>query len=279
MNTKYRNIGIIYHGRLTAAKDFAASLERFLQQADAAVWRCAAAQEEEIRKNAPNSELVVSVGGDGTLLRAARAVATWGIPIVGINLGKLGFMTELTAAEAFEKLPGLLSGQGWTDVRAMISARTSHSPKQFQALNDVVIGRGSALRIIRIEARIDGQTLTEYRADGVIVATATGSTGYSLATGGPILHPQSRDILLQPICPHLSFAHCLVLPASAIIGLKVTTDHQAILSIDGQVETSLSSGEEVTVCLSESVVRLLRLHPPVYFFGSLTQRLRGEPVR
>ncbi|MBI2856803.1 MAG: NAD(+)/NADH kinase [Chloroflexi bacterium] len=278
MTLKFKNVGIIHHGRLEAAIAFALGLERFLRDMGARVWRAPAAPEAGIRDNAPGSDLALAVGGDGTLLRAARAVAPLGIPIVGINLGRLGFMTELTASDAFEKLPLLLSGNGWTDVRAMLNATVSGSPQSYQGLNDVVISRGSAPRLIRLEARINGELLTEYRADGIIAATATGSTGYSLAAGGPILNPQSKEILLLPVCPHLSFNRCLVLPESAVIELHISAEQQAVLSVDGQIDTPLQDGDIVTVRLGESTVSFLRLNPPAFFYSSLTRRLQGEPL-
>ena len=277
MNTPCKKVGIIFHGKLEAAIDLAVELERFTRQAGATTWRTAAAEEDEIRRQATDSDLVLAVGGDGTLLRAARGMAGCHAPLVGINMGKLGFMTELTASEAFEKLPLMFSGQGWIDTRAVIKAEV-HQRASFEALNDVVIGRGETCRIIVVEAKINGIPLTTYRADGVIVATATGSTSYALAAGGPIVYPQSREMLLQPISPHLSFSRCLVLPPNALIELSVSADRPSTLCVDGQVDVPLHNGEKILVRLSKNVVRFLRLHPPAYFYESLTQRLKGEPL-
>ncbi|GAH02056.1 unnamed protein product, partial [marine sediment metagenome] len=140
--------------------------------------------------------------------RAVQVAVPGLTPIAGVNLGKLGFMTELSVDEAVAKLPALLAGEGWIDERAMLEAELSPAGQDepariFYALNDVVVARGAIARTVYIEASIDGETLTTYKADGVIVATATGSTGYSLAAGGPILHPQSKEFLLLPIVPHL----------------------------------------------------------------------------
>lgn len=132
--------------------------------------------------------------------------------------------------------------------------------------------------MIRVEARINGEVLTTYRADGVIVATATGSTSYSLASGGPIVFPQSRDLLLQPISPHLTLSRCLVLPPEAKIELTVVTDRPATLSVDGQTDVPLANEDKVTVRLSDRSVKFLRLHPPEFFYASLMKKLRGEPV-
>lgn len=276
MSIRYKRVGMVHHGQLQAAIEFAAGMERLLRKLGVAVWSAPATDEQGIRQQASEADLILSIGGDGTLLRAARAVADFGLPLVGINLGRLGFMAELTATDACDKLPHILAGEGWTDIRAMLSVRVDGQQKSHLALNEVVVARRSLARMIRVQARVDGELLAEYRVDGLIVSTATGSTGYALAAGGPVLHPQSRDMLIQPICPHLSFARCLIVPASAIIVLTTFTEHQAMLSTDGQMDLPLKSGDSVTLHLSDVVVRFLRLHPPSYFYGSLTQRLKGE---
>jgi NAD+ kinase len=142
-------------------------------------------------------------------------------------------------------------------------------------LNDVVL-HSVAVRLVNIEAKTNGTTITTYRADGVIVATATGSTSYALASGGPILHPQSREIVLQPISCHLGLSHALVLPSQSTVDLKVARGEKVVLSIDGQVESPLSDGQNVRVKLSPHIARFLRIHEPTYFYGSLWQRLGGR---
>ncbi|GAI37314.1 unnamed protein product, partial [marine sediment metagenome] len=156
-------------------------------------WQCPAWEEDKAKQQVADSDLVLSIGGDGTMLHAAHISAPANVPILGINLGRLGFITELNADEAASKLPSLLKGAGWVEERAMLEARLGD--KGFYALNDVVV-RSTAVRLVNIKAEIDSEMLATYRADGVIIATATGSTGYSLAAGGPILHPQSKEIIL-----------------------------------------------------------------------------------
>jgi NAD+ kinase len=133
-----------------------------------------------------------------------------------------------------------------------------------------------AVRLVNIEAEIDGTAITTYRADGLIVATATGSTSYSLASGGPILHPQSREIVLQPISCHLGLSHALVLSPQSIVDLKVARREKVILSMDGQVELPLSDGQNVRVKLSPHIARFLRIHELTYFYSSLWQKLGGR---
>jgi NAD+ kinase len=275
-----KKVGILYHPMIKAAHTMAEELQDFLTARGILVWLCSAWEGEQARAQVNDTDLVITIGGDGTILRAAQVVVPGQIPITGINLGKLGFMTELSAEEARDKLTALLEGEGWLDERAMLEAELgatkSEPPHTFYALNDVVVARGAVARVVYVEASIDGEPLTTYKADGVIVATATGSTGYSLAAGGPILHPQAREFLLLPILPHLSPAYPLVLPATAVVRLRLTTAHQATLSIDGHINLPLSSGAVITIRHSSNTGRFLRIHPEVAFYSSLEQKLKGK---
>jgi NAD+ kinase len=203
-------------------------------------------------------------------------------PITGINLGRLGFMTELNVDEAKSELSSLLDGEGWIDERSLLEVELSSggggngSSGMFYILNDVVMARGGVARMVNIEARIDGELLTNYKVDGVIVATATGSTGYSLAAGGPILHPQADEYVLLPILPHLSLAYSMVLPSTALVELRVGTAHEATLSIDGHINLPLADGSVIRVKHSAHTMRFLRIHPEASFYGSLEQRLKGK---
>ena len=148
--------------------------------------------------------------------------------------------------------------------------------RTFYALNDVVTARGAIARVVYVETSIDDELLTTYKADGVIVATATGSTGYSLAAGGPILQPQAKELVLVPILPHLDPAYPMVLPPTAVVRLGISTVHPATLSIDGHINLPLSSGAVVTVKRSSNTARFLRIHPETSFYGSLERRLKGK---
>jgi NAD+ kinase len=276
-----KKIGILYHPKVEATQVKARELEVFLGSKGISVWVCSAWEREKARAQLDGTDLILTVGGDGTILRAAQVVVPGTTPITGINLGKLGFMSELDADEVLEKLPALLDKAGWVDERAMLQAEIAISgqePQVFHALNDIVVARGEIARIIRVEASIDGQYLTTYGTDGVIVATATGSTGYALAARGPILHPQSMDFLLVPIAPHLSSAYALVLPETAEVRLCVNTFHSATLSVDGHMNLSLSSGDVVTVKHSPNKARFLRISPETSFYGSLEEKLKGKQV-
>jgi NAD+ kinase len=276
-----KKVGILYHPMVKATQAKAGALESFLDSRGVSVWLCSAWDTEKARAQLNNTDLILTVGGDGTILRAAQVVVPGITPITGINLGKLGFMTELNADEALEKLPALLGKEVWIDERAMLQAEiatSSQEPRRFHALNDVVVARGEIARAIRVEATINGQYLTTYKTDGLFVATATGSTGYALAADGPILHPQSRDFLLVPIAPHLSWAYALVLPETTELRLCLTTVHPATISIDGHVNLLLSNGDIITIKHSPNTTRFLRIRPETSFYGSLEERLKGKTV-
>lgn len=280
-----KKVGILYHPMIETAYTLARELQDFLSSSGVSVWLCSAWEEEKARAQVGNTDLILTTGGDGTILRAAHVALPGQTLITGVNLGKLGFMTELSADEAVNRLPALLAGDGWIDERAMLEAELSptdqehESLRTFYALNDVVVARGAIARTVNIAASINGELLTTYKADGVIVATATGSTGYSLAAGGPILHPQAKEFLLLPILPHLSSAYTVVVPSTAVVKLRVSTPHQATLSIDGHINLSLSSGAVVTIKRSSNRARFLRIHPETSFYSSLEQRLKGKQVK
>jgi len=266
---------------IEAAYTLAKTLEEFLNAKGVSVWLGSAWEGEKAKAQVNDTDLILSIGGDGTILRAAQVAVPGLTPIVGINLGKLGFMTELSVDEAVDKLPALLAGKGWIDERAMLEAKLSPAGQDepagtFYALNDVVVARGAIARTVYVEASIDDEPLTTYKADGVMVATATGSTGYSLSAGGPILHPQSKELLLLPIVPHLSLAYTMVLPPTAIVKLCITTAHQATLSIDGHINLPISSGATITVKQSANTARFLRIRSETSFYSSLEQKLKGK---
>ena len=276
-----KRVGILYHPLNDAAFTLARELQGFLDAKGISVWLCSAWEGEEAKAQVNGTDLVLTVGGDGTILRAAQAVVPNPIPITGINLGKLGFMTELKASEAKTRLPALLDGEGWIDERAMldtelISPTNQEAPCLFHALNDVVMARGAIARVVYVDASIDGEHLTTYKADGVIVATATGSTGYSLADGGPVLHPRSDEFILLPILPHLGLSHSLVLPSASVVKLVFNSSYQGTLSIDGHINIPLASGDAITIKHSAVKIKFLRIHPKSAYYSSLEHKLKGN---
>lgn len=283
-----KRVGIIYHPKIAAAKTLAEQLAEFLASLNITPWMCSAWDEEGIKAQASGTDLALSVGGDGTILRVARGVTPWEVPILGVNLGHLGFMTELSGEDIMERLPAVLEGEGWIDQRTMLQIETSSRDKAkpgagparpLHGLNDAVLGRGAISRVVYVETTINGEPLTTYKTDGVIISTATGSTGYSLAAGGAILYPQSEDILIKPISAHLTMAYALVLPATAVIQLKVHTDHQAMLSVDGQIDVVLQDGDTIVAKRSPHLARFLRVYPSNFFYSTLEQRLKPRDWR
>jgi NAD+ kinase len=274
-----KKIGILYHPKVAATRRKAREMAKFLESRDVVAWVGSAWDREKACPQLDGTDLLLTVGGDGTILRAVQVVIPGKTPITGINLGKLGFMTEFEAAEAIKGLPALLDGKGWIDERAMLEAEVTvpgREPCVFHALNDVVMGRGEVIRLIRVEVGIDGQPLTTYKTDAIIMATATGSTGYALAARGPILYPASRDFILVLVAPHLSPSYPLVLSSTSEVRLRLSSYHTAVLSIDGHINLSLSDGTVVRVRRSSHVTRFLRILPRESFYGSLEAKLRGK---
>ncbi|MDD5190616.1 MAG: NAD(+)/NADH kinase [Dehalococcoidales bacterium] len=275
-----KKIGIVFHPMIEPAGKLARDLEAFVGGKQVEVWVCSAWDTEGVRTKLKGTDLLLTVGGDGTILRAAQAVNHTDVPIAGINLGKLGFMTELSIEEAREGITGMLEGRGWIDERAMLEAVVMLPDQKYStvyfALNDVVAARGAFARVINVAATMNGEPLTTYKGDGVIVATATGSTGYALAAGGPILQPASDEMVLVPIMPHLSAAYPLVLPGDAQIGLTVQSVHPTTISIDGHINIVAGSGTVIQIKKSRQKLKFMRIHPGAYFYSALERRLKGK---
>jgi len=273
-----KRIGILFHPKVEKSERFARDIAEFLKSKGLSCWIHSSWDEGEARKALAGSDLVISVGGDGTILRAARIIYPQEIPVLGVNFGNLGFMNELEAGEARDKLVEIIGGAGWIEQRSVLKAVILSSGKIYHALNDVVVGRGRFMRLINVEVAINGEVFTTYRADAVIVSTATGSTGYSLAANGPIFYPESHDIMLKAVCPHLNMDKAIVLAPSTGITLKAFTNHEAMISMDGQVEELLKSGDQVEVCLAEQTSRFLRLRPRGSFYSTLVSKLKGKSL-
>jgi NAD+ kinase len=279
---KIKKIGILYHPMVETTLARTGELKDFLLARGIEVWSCSAWETAQASSLLDGTDLILTCGGDGTLLRAAQVALNQQTPITGINMGNLGFLTEFKADEALQKLPELLEGKGWIDERTMLEARivtadSSNNPAvSFYALNDIVLARGAIVKLIQVEAAIDGKPVTTYRADGVILSTATGSTSYALAAGGPVLYPQSADFLIVPIVPHLTNGYSLVVPTDGVVSLKLVTHNQAVLSVDGHINLPVSSGAVITVRVSAKKTRFLRLREQNYFFNILEEKLRGK---
>ena len=275
------NVGIIYNARIPEALDLSTAIFHQLNLHDDS-WISPAENLEALRVRAEQTELVVTVGGDGTILRAVQVTAANEIPVVGINMGRLGFMTELQVHEALDRLPFYLGGGCRVEERNMVQARVIRSGLEetelYHALNDVVVARGAVSRVVTITGSIDDAPLTTFRSDAVILSTATGSTGYNLAVGGPILDPMSESLVLKPVAAHMGLTAGLVLDSAARISLALEGYQEAIVSVDGYVDYPLSPGDKVELAQSPLKARFLRANPPSYFYGTLTRRL-GFSIR
>ncbi|WP_173201681.1 NAD(+)/NADH kinase [Geobacter sp. SVR] len=234
--------------------------------------------EEEIRDQA---EMVVVLGGDGTLISVARLFSGRDVPILGVNLGSLGFLTEITLEELYPRLERCLKGDPRVSDRMMLEVTVYRDGKQIEknnVLNDMVINKGALARIVDLETKINRHILTTYKADGLIISTPTGSTGYSLSAGGPIIHPQMNCIAITPICPHTLTNRPIVVPDESIISVTVTSSHdeKVYLTLDGQVGFKLQQGDSIEVRRALKTTALIMSRSRDYFEVLRTKLKWGE---
>ncbi|MEJ5348790.1 MAG: NAD(+)/NADH kinase [Desulfosoma sp.] len=245
-------------------------------------WLTARGFDATARENLPETEItnppsplpmdadaVIVLGGDGTLLSVARQVADRDVPIVGVNLGGLGFLTEISRERCFQDLDHVLSGAYEIEermrLRVVIESRGQELFVQ-TVLNDAVINKGALARIVELETFIDGRYLTHYRADGLIVATPTGSTAYNLSAGGPIVYPTAQAVILTPICPFTLTNRPIILPASSLIEVRLDEKAQDVtLTCDGQVGYHLSPKDSISMAMSPHSLKLIKPASTDYF--------------
>jgi len=221
-------------------------------------------------------DCLLSLGGDGTLLRAARLVADKGTPILGVNLGHLGFLTEIELNELFPSVERLLAGNFRIEERMMLQSHLWRGERKisFIALNDVVITKGAFSRMLKLEVYVGTDYLDTYTADGLIVSSPTGSTAYSLSAGGPLVSPELEVMILTPICPHTLYARPLVVPGDRAIHVKVyTAGAEVMLTVDGQQGMHLNHGDEVVTSRASTPARLVRLGERS-FYNLVREKLR-----
>jgi NAD+ kinase len=221
-------------------------------------------------------DLLIALGGDGTMLRAGHLCAPHHVPILGINIGKLGFLIEFKHNEWEDALSKVLAGSYWLENRMMLQAeqwRDEQKLGSWVVLNEVVVSRGRILRPVHLHTSVEGHFLTTYVADALIAATPTGATAYALAAGGPILPPELRNILLVPVAPHLSIDRAIVLPQGSSVSITVHTEHQAIISMDGQEPIAMEDGDSVNVRASDHVTQFVRTQDPGYFYRNISPQM------
>jgi NAD+ kinase len=225
-------------------------------------------------------DLLVVLGGDGTLLGAARLVAGAGVPILGVNLGNLGFLTEVARDELPETLERVLAGDFRVSERMMLDARVVRAGAvvaEQTVLNDAVITKGGVARIVELGVAVDGDPITRVRGDGLIVATPTGSTGYSMSAGGPIVHPEDRSIIITPIAPHTLTLRPVVVPDQVTVAVtRVQDEGEVVLTLDGQVGYPLTPQDRVEVRRSAAVLPLVHSPFRSYFTVLRTKLKWGE---
>lgn len=280
----FQRIGILHHPRKPESLDLAGQMEQFLRRAGVdETWRHSAWDADVIKARLPDVDLLITLGGDGTMLRAARLGAAFNVPMLGVKMGRLGFLAEIFPQDWRTPIEQMLQSNYWIEerlmLRALVERATSNGGERlvrcsYDALNDVVVSRGSLARIVRVSANLDGGYLTTFTCDGLIVSTATGSTAYALAAGGPILPPDLRNILVIPVAPHMSMDRAVVLSEGAEVRLRVYSDHSAMLTVDGQFEVEVDDTDEIVVASSPFQARFVRIRPRSYFYQTLMDKLK-----
>ncbi len=264
-----KNIGIVINSNKEGALELLQELRQWLEKRSCSVLDNETTQIDEILASA---ELLICMGGDGTLLNLTHHMVHRSVPVLGVNLGNLGFITEVKKEELFEELKTVFSGEYKIEERTMLSCRVkdekTNENRRFQAFNDIVINREGLTRYLRVELKIGSETFTSYSGDGVIIATPTGSTAYSLSAGGPIVHPRMNGIIITAICPHVSSLRPIVVPGSEKIVSKIVCrapEEHALLVADGQNSLQIGENHLIEVTQSETPVKLIKSSKRSYF--------------
>ena len=264
-----RRVGVTFNPALPAAHQLALQLRDDIKARGVDVTL----DEEDDGATLVGCDLAIVLGGDGSVLRCAHRVIESGTPILGVNLGRLGFLTELDGDQVTQRLDDILSGKGRIEERAVLRSEVSGKGQTFHGLNEAVVGRATLSRAIQLAVDVDGIRIADYRCDGVIVATATGSTAYAVSVGGPILYPESSDLVIVPVAPHLSAEHAVLVPGSETVHITLEPDQQAVLSVDGTADFELHEGDSVQVSLSDYKARFLRFKPRSDFYVRMAAQL------
>lgn len=261
----------------------AETIARFLQEQGVESVAWGALPDPVINQRIARGEfdLLIGLGGDGTMLKMGSIGAPLGLPILGINHGRFGFLTEIQRDQWREILPLLLEGRYWLEERMMLHAehrRNGRKLASWPVINEVVVCRGQFVRPIQIRADVDDQLLYTFIADGLIAATPTGSTAYALAAGGPILPPELRNILIIPVAPHLSMDRAIILAEGAEVTMTVSTVHEAVMSVDGRPPVPMLDGDTVRVMANSITVHFIRFRDRGYFYRNITAYMGQNPT-
>ncbi len=275
----FKRVDLLLHPRNREAPLLAQRIEKKLRSRGVEVGRTQREHGRD-RKLGPSVDLLVAIGGDGTVLRAQRLAVERDVPVLGVGAGRLGFLAEIAPQDLDDGLERLVAGAYRIEERSLIEVLHERSGGQhvgtYTALNDAVLARGRSLRSLWIAVTVDGVHLANYVADGIIAATATGSTAYSLAAGGPILTPELRNIVLTPIAAHLSVVQSLILSGDAKIGLSLVRSQDAQFSVDGQLDVTVSYGDKLTVTMADTTAKFIRVSAPSRFYTELVARLQHD---
>jgi len=267
-----RRIGLAYNPALEAARDLAHDIESQLARRGLQTWMTDLSQERDPDRVAA-SDLMMCFGGDGTVLRCARLAIEAEPLILGVNMGRLGFLTEFEGFDLEARLDEVVGEAGRVEERALLEATVQETGDRLFALNEIVIGRATLSRAIQLAVDIDSIRIADYRCDGVIVATATGSTAYALSVGGPILPPESHEIVVVPVAPHLAAQHAVVLAETEVVHITLEPGQQAVLSADGESDLELHEHDSVVARISPYHARFLRFHNRTDFYLRVAARL------
>jgi NAD+ kinase len=245
-------------------------------------WAAASADHEALHRELPGTDVLVVLGGDGTFLRAARAVADDDVPILGVNVGKVGFLSKVEAGDLLKVLGQLHAGDFGLELRMGLEARilrggAVEDAERHIALNDVVIARGSLARVVRLNVAIDDSHLATFVADGLVVASPTGSTGYSFSAGGPILDPTARNLIVTPIAGYLTTIRSVVVGPAVVVRCRINDAHEALVSIDGREDVPVAVGDVVEVRALERPIRLVEPTGSLPFWDLLRKKVELLP--
>jgi NAD+ kinase len=271
---------ILHHPSSEGAAVFANQLGREFERRQVQTYVADAWGDVETVTGLADAGLVVCIGGDGTVLRAARITIPHDIPILGVNMGRLGFLTDMSPRDTFNHVERIIAEDWRLEERMMVRGEVAEgrgtAPLEYHGLNDIVVSRRSPGRPIYVDVRIDKAHLALYRCDGIIVSTPTGSTGYSLAAGGPILAPTEHHLVMTPVSAHLAMGRSIVLQPEAVVDLEVTSDHGAIVSVDGQDDVPVGTGVRISLRVSEHTTRFVRFRDPSSFWTDLAEKLEFQ---
>ncbi|MCA9280388.1 MAG: NAD(+)/NADH kinase [Anaerolineae bacterium] len=275
--TEIHRVGVFAHPLRPQSAPLAHEIAKSLQARHVEVMLHTQWDEDSVHDTIAGLDVVIAIGGDGAMLRAARVCAVAGVPVLGVNMGRLGFLTEIAEPNSWERaLDRLFAGDYWIEQRMMLHTHVERDNQvtcEAEALNDVVLSRSAITRMVQLETYIDGGWTTTYNADALIIATATGSTAYALASGGPILPPELRNILIVPVAPHLTLDRPIVLQEGSTVTVVVLTDTESALSADGVLVADLTRSDRIIIQASEQRARFVRMRERNYFYRSLLDRL------